>query len=122
MGRVLLSCPGARPRPSSGAGSDALVPRRAVENLPVDDPGRDLPPLQSQHSPHVRRAVAGEALVGPAQGVGGDYDVVEGEQWLIRGGRFDLEHVEASPCNTSLRKGSGEGALVDHWPAGSVDQ
>src|SRR5207237_4515949 len=55
----------------------ALLPWLRPEHVAVDDAGRDAAVLEFEHRPDVRGAAAGEALIGPAERMRRQDDVVE---------------------------------------------
>src|SRR5882757_335546 len=71
----------------------AFTPSLARQHGLVDDDARLAPVLDVEHCLYVGGAVARETLVGPAQGVRRQDDVVELKERIARIGRLLLENI-----------------------------
>src|SRR5262245_33434944 len=95
---------------------------RIVDDFPVHDASRHASLLNIEHRLHVGSAIAGKALIGPAQGMWGQYDVVELENGIIRRRGLGFKYVESSTCNPPLGKNLGERFLIDDGAARRINE
>src|SRR5688572_874832 len=120
--RVGRRQPIARPCPSSmGEARPEILnfsaPGVACQHGPVDHAARLAPLLHIEHGAHVGGAVAGKTLVGPAERVRRQDDVVEFQDRVVRIGRLLLQHVEAGAGDAPFLQHFRERLLVDDGAA-----
>src|SRR5689334_13414104 len=94
----------------------------AVQHIAVDDAAGHPAVLDIEDGADIRRAIAGEALIGPAQGMRGHNDVVEPQQRVIGRRRLELEDIEAGAGNALVLQHRGQGLLVDDRSARRIDE
>jgi hypothetical protein len=78
--------------------------------------------LNVEDGANVRGAIAGKALIGPAEGVWRDNDIVEMKKRIGRIGRLLLKNIQSGPGNAPGSKDFRECFLIDDGPARRVDQ
>src|SRR5688572_5809335 len=109
----------------SEAAAIALQPRleaRVLQHGAIDHAARHAAVLDVEDGLHVRRAIAGEALIGPAQGVRRQDHVVELQDRIVRRRRLLLEHVEPGARDAPLGEHPGQRLLIDDRPARGIDE
>jgi uncharacterized protein (TIGR03067 family) len=99
-----------------------FLERGIVENVTVYHMRRRASLGQVTDALASTHAVAMEALVGPAQGVWSDDDIVELQDRIVRVHRFLLEDIQAGPLNTTVAQGMSQRLLIDDRPARDIDQ
>src|ERR1043166_955327 len=108
----------------ANAFGESLQPRfeaRRFEYRTIDDPTRHATVLHFQRRRNVGGAVAGKALIGPAQRMGRQDHVVELQDRIGRIRRLSLQHVEPGAGDASFLQYLGQRLLVDDRPARRVD-
>src|ERR1700677_2788583 len=98
------------------------LPRGRFQHRAIDDGAWRAPLLYVEHRPNVGGAVAGEALVGPAQRMRGENDVVELQDRIVGVGRLLLQNVEPGAGDAAFLQSLGQRLLVDDRAARGIDQ
>jgi hypothetical protein len=93
------------------------LPRLALEHGTIDYTGGDPAVLEIENRLDVRRAVAGETLVGPAERMRRQDNVVELEDRIGRVGRLLLEDIKPGAGNAVFLQRPSQLLLVDDRPA-----
>src|SRR6516225_1291467 len=78
--------------------------------------------LHVQDRPDVSRAVSGEALVGPAERVRREDDVVQLQNWIVGIGRLLLKDIEPGAGDSTFLKYFGQRLLVNDGSSSGIDQ
>src|SRR5215471_16134217 len=84
----------------------APLPIRGFENRAVNDNTRLSTVLNIEDGLHIGGPVAGEALIGPAKRMRGEYDVIEFEDRIIGIRRLGFENIEPGACDAPFLQGS----------------
>ena len=95
---------------------------RAVEHGLVDDGVRNLAAHHAQGGFDAPLAAQAHHLVGYAQGVRRQQDVIEFEQRIGGVDRLRVQCIEAGGADASLGQGLCQRALIDDGAAGDIDE
>src|SRR6185312_9749261 len=99
-----------------------LLPSGALKDIPIDDTARDTPMLEFEHRRDIGSTVAGEALVGPAERVRRQQDVVQRQDRVIRIGRLLFQDIEPGPGDQAVLQNLRQRLLVHDRSTRRIDE
>ena len=93
-----------------------------IEGFRIDDVVRSLAANDGDDRPQRALGAAAPALVGPAEAVRRQHDVVERPQRIVGGNGFDGEDIEPRAGDLAARERFRQSRLIDDGAARRVDE